>query len=364
MASALMAPAPRGGRVPVNYSVSGDQIRPAVTGLTNGGFVVTWDDYSNVWLQQYDASGRAIDSQVPINNVSTEYGADVVATADGGFLVAYTGYRDTAHGGNNSYEVLLQRYSNTSPKVSDVSVSGTKTAPSCSSTACSPPASAMPTARPWPPSASSPCRPPGRSRSTAAVAPGQEISVADLAAGRLVYRGTADFAGADAFRWTGSDGNVFSTQSVFTNITLNNVNDGPRLEAGPNRVADEGHYFAQSLALGDPDVGNAYRVTVDWGYTQNGNPVTSTFTTTSHTPVIDHRFPDNGSYTVTVTVDDQQGQPNSVETDSFTVTSATSRRPSRSLATTPSSRASSTPSASATWSTGRRHRHPIQHRLG
>jgi PKD repeat protein len=67
-------------------------------------------------------------------------------------------------------------------------------------------------------------------------------------------------------------------------------------------------------------VGNAYRVTVDWGYTQNGNPVTSTFTTTSHAPVIDHRFPDNGSYTVTVTVDDQQGQPNSVETDSFTVT--------------------------------------------
>ena len=32
------------------------------------------------------------------------------------------------------------------------------------------------------------------------------------------------------------------------------VNDGPRLEAGPNRVADEGLYFAQSLALGDPDI--------------------------------------------------------------------------------------------------------------
>jgi hypothetical protein len=241
MASALMAPAPRGGRVPVNYSVSGDQIRPAVTGLTNGGFVVTWDDYSNVWLQQYDASGRAIDSQVPINNVSTEYGADVVATADGGFLVAYTGYRDTAHGGNNSYEVLLQRYSNTSPKVSDVSVSGTEDTAIVLLDSVF--AAGFSDADGQTLAAIRIVTLPASGALTldgVAVAPGQEISVADLAAGRLVYRGTADFAGADAFRWTGSDGNVFSTQSVFTNITVNNVNDGPRLEAGPNRVADEG----------------------------------------------------------------------------------------------------------------------------
>ncbi|MDD3329415.1 MAG: PKD domain-containing protein, partial [Zoogloea sp.] len=311
---------PAGAEFRVNYTIAGDQLRPAVTGLTNGGFVVTWDDGSNVWLQQYDAGGRAVDSQVPINNVSTEYGADVAATADGGFLVAYTGYRDTANGGNNSYEVLLQRYSNTSPEVSDVAVSGLEDSDIVLLDSVF--AAGFSDADGQTLAAVRIVTLPASGTLTldgAAVLPGQEISVADLAAGRLVYRGSTDFAGLDAFRWTGSDGNVFSTQSVFTNITVNNVNDGPRLEAGPNRVTDEGQYFAQTLTIGDPDVGNAYRVTVDWGYSQNGSPVTSSFSTASHAPVIDHRFPDNGSYTVTITVDDQQGQPNSVETDSFTV---------------------------------------------
>ncbi|WP_374246397.1 PKD domain-containing protein, partial [Zoogloea sp.] len=152
-----------------------------------------------------------------------------------------------------------------------------------------------------------------------AVLPGQEIDVAELAAGRLIYRGSADFAGTDQFRWTGSDGNTFSSQSVFTNITLNNVNDGPRLEAGPTRSASEGYWFSQGLTLADPDVGNSYAVTVDWGYSVGGVPVVETFSTSSKAPVIAHVFPDNGSYTVTVTVNDQQGQPNSIESDSFTV---------------------------------------------
>ena len=113
-----------GAEFRVNYNTVNYQHRPTVTGLVNGGFVVAWDDDSNVWLQQYDAGGHAIDSQVVVNDISTETAPDIVATADGGFLVAYQGWRDTAHGGNNTYEALVQRYSNTAPSVSDVAVGG------------------------------------------------------------------------------------------------------------------------------------------------------------------------------------------------------------------------------------------------
>ncbi|WP_300435322.1 PKD domain-containing protein, partial [Zoogloea sp.] len=309
-----------GAEFRVNYNTANNQLQPSVTGLTNGGFVVSWDDQSSVWLQQYDAGGRAIDSQIVVNDISTETTPDIVATADGGFLVSYQGYRDTAHGGNNSTEVLVQRYSNTAPNVSDVNVTGDEdsdvalldTLFAAGFTDAEGQALASIRIVTLPGSGT-------LSLHGVAVQPGQEIGVADLAAGALIYHGNADYAGADLFRWTGSDGNTYSTQSVFTNITLRNVNDSPRLEAGADRVAQEGHYFAQGLTLGDPDIGNVYHVTVDWGYSVNGTPVTSSFTTPSKSPTIDHVFPDNGSYHVSVTVDDQQGQANSVATDSFTV---------------------------------------------
>ncbi|WP_374246395.1 hypothetical protein, partial [Zoogloea sp.] len=118
------AGSPLGSEFRVNYNVASNQHRASVAGLANGGFVVSWDDDSSVWLQQYDSGGRPIDSQVAINDISTETTPDIVATDDGGFLVAYQGWRDTAHGGNNTTEVLVQRFSNTAPDVSDVSVSG------------------------------------------------------------------------------------------------------------------------------------------------------------------------------------------------------------------------------------------------
>ncbi|MCK6376254.1 MAG: PKD domain-containing protein, partial [Zoogloea sp.] len=311
---------PLGSEFRVNYNVTSNQHRASVAGLANGGFVVSWDDDSSVWLQQYDSGGRPIDSQVVINDISTETTPDIVATDDGGFLVAYQGWRDTAHGGNNSTEVLVQRFSNTAPDVSDVSVSGFEdSAVTLLDTLFAGGFSdvdgqSLAAIRILTLPASG-----NLTLNGLAVLPGQEIDVAELAAGHLIYQGSADFVGADQFRWTGSDGNTFSSQSVFTNITLNNVNDGPRLDAGPTRSANEGNWLSQGLTLADPDVGNSYAVTVDWGHSVGGVPVVETFTTTSKSPVIHHVFPDNGSYTVTVTVNDQQGQPNSIETDSFTV---------------------------------------------
>ncbi|HYG18528.1 MAG TPA: tandem-95 repeat protein, partial [Ohtaekwangia sp.] len=61
----------------------------------------------------------------------------------------------------------------------------------------------------------------------AAVAVGQEIGF--VAIPNLSYLSAEDFVGSDTFTWTGSDGFAYSTANASVNITINPVNDGPRI---------------------------------------------------------------------------------------------------------------------------------------
>jgi large repetitive protein len=82
-----------------------------------------------------------------------------------------------------------------------------------------------------------------------------------------------------------------------------------------NDSAWEGSTFYHQIMLGDPDP-DAHHVTVNWG----DGTADTTVDTTEHYFNISHNYADNGSYTVAVTADDQQGQANSVDTGSFEVT--------------------------------------------
>ena len=121
----------------VNTTTSNSQLEPAVTGLANGGWVVSWTDQygaaSNtydVFLQQYDAAGRQVDGETLVNSYvpSVQQQPAITAMADGGFVVAWSSYVYSSDqngdgqpdGGNNTYEIHLQRYSNTA------TVSGTR----------------------------------------------------------------------------------------------------------------------------------------------------------------------------------------------------------------------------------------------
>ena len=144
---------------------------------------------------------------------------------------------------------------------------------------------------------------------------GQEITLEQLANHELVYLGFQDANGQDDFGWRGSDGLSFSDIAQ-TYIDVAPVNDAPGLDLGVDAEGTEsyGVNFSRQLALADPD-GDTFQIDVDWGDGQ-----TTSFSSNSATPNISHRFLDDGAYTVTVTVDDQAGESNSVEMQSILVT--------------------------------------------
>jgi len=309
----------QGGEFRVNYTVAGNQSEPAVSSLVNGGFVVSWTNGDEIWLQQYDASGRKVDSEQAVNadgNWGYSNVSDVVATPDGGFIVSYGAYNY----GNGSYDIFLQRYSNTAPQVQNVSVTGLEDSPIVltddlfvagfsdaeGQTLAAIKVVTLP--------ASGTLKLDGVD-----VVPGQVVSLADLAADKLTYQGALNFSGPDQFRWTGSDGNVFATSAVFTNITVNNVNDAPALEIGGPGTALEGNWFTRSITIGDPDTTDIELITVSWVGSggQSGSYQTWAYPGVSSISLIPS---DDGNYTVTVTANDQQGKPNSIETRSFDLT--------------------------------------------
>lgn len=272
-----------GNEFRVSTTTTSNQYQPTIAGLENGGWVVSWydDSVGDVMMQQYDSGGRQIDGQTRVNTYgfSTQQQPAVVSMADGGFVVAYAGYISSGDGdgdglpdgGNNTYEIRLQRYSNTAPILTDVTANGLEDTPIvltdelfisgffdpegqnlAAVKIVTLPASGTLTLDGVP------------------VNPGQEIGIADLQADKLVYLGNQDYFGQDQFAWTGSDGVTFATTPVFTNINVANVNDPPGLEAGPDDTANEGTFFSHAVVLDNPDP-DTVQVTVNWG---DGTPDT------------------------------------------------------------------------------------------
>lgn len=107
----------------INFTVSSDQENPSVSGLTGGGFVVTWTSNgqdgsgAGVYGQQYDASGAEVGSEFLVNSHITASQSDstVSGLADGGYIVVWqSNIQDT-----NSYGVYGQRYDANGDTVGD-----------------------------------------------------------------------------------------------------------------------------------------------------------------------------------------------------------------------------------------------------
>jgi autotransporter passenger strand-loop-strand repeat protein len=86
----------------VNTRTDGDQNQSTITGLSNGGFVVTWLDdegntpahpNTNVKAQLYDANGNKVGSEVLVNGLGIERRSPtVVPMSDGGYVIAWNSY--------------------------------------------------------------------------------------------------------------------------------------------------------------------------------------------------------------------------------------------------------------------------------
>jgi hypothetical protein len=88
-------------------------------------------------------------------------------------------------------------------------------------------------------------------------------------------------------------------------VTVNNV--APTVDAGAGATIDEGALFSQSGSFTDPGTLDTWTATVDYG---DGSGVQA-LALTGQTFALSHTYADNGIYTVTVMVTDDDGGPGS-----------------------------------------------------
>ena len=105
----------------INTTTTGDQDYSSVTGLTNGGFVVTWsseqdDSGWRIYGKRYDASGNAVGNEFLINTTTTPQSlASVTGLTNGGFIVSWSSLGQDGNG----YGIYAQRYDASGTSIGD-----------------------------------------------------------------------------------------------------------------------------------------------------------------------------------------------------------------------------------------------------
>ena len=104
-----------GDEARVNDTTTGSQVNPDVAALSDGGFVVVWDDgsgadgsYHGVFAKQYNPDGSEVSDEFQVNTYTNSQQADpaVAGLREGGFVVAWKSYAQL-HG---NYSLFAQRY--------------------------------------------------------------------------------------------------------------------------------------------------------------------------------------------------------------------------------------------------------------
>ncbi|MBF0270109.1 MAG: FecR domain-containing protein [Alphaproteobacteria bacterium] len=102
-----------------NTTTTGAQTVPEITGLKNGGYVVSWSgnmpgDSYGVAMQIYDANGVPVGNESQINTytASAQLYSSHIALDDGGFVALWTSYQDGSY-----YGVYGQRFDGVGQKI-------------------------------------------------------------------------------------------------------------------------------------------------------------------------------------------------------------------------------------------------------
>ncbi|WP_374763750.1 calcium-binding protein [Yunchengibacter salinarum] len=105
--------APLGGEFQVNSETSSDQYNAAITALDGGGYVVTWEsfeqdgDESGIFGQVFNTAGDRVGSEFQVNSttIDNQDAPEVAALSDGGFVVTWDSFSDA---GQN--DIMAQRF--------------------------------------------------------------------------------------------------------------------------------------------------------------------------------------------------------------------------------------------------------------
>jgi len=86
-----------GSEFRVNKSTDGDQTVPSVSGLSEGGFVVTWSSLCQVYAQRFDQSNHPIGDEFLVNTYTDDCqkNSSVTGLLSGNFIITWTSqYQD------------------------------------------------------------------------------------------------------------------------------------------------------------------------------------------------------------------------------------------------------------------------------
>src|SRR5262245_35296025 len=72
----------------VNTPTAYDQWEPAITSLSNGGFVITWTDGS-IKAQVFDATGSKVGSELQVLPTQTAFDPAIAGLTNGGFIISW-----------------------------------------------------------------------------------------------------------------------------------------------------------------------------------------------------------------------------------------------------------------------------------
>jgi VCBS repeat-containing protein len=209
-----------GGEFRVNTITAGPQTNPTVTALSDGGFIVSWDSFSSatgydIHAQRYNAAGAPVGSEFLVNQYMTGSQSNSVLAArdDGSFIAVWM-----SNGQDGSDQGVYARIygANSAPVAAPGNNAGDEDhaiAGSVSATDAN-----------------------GDTLTYALVTGPQHGSLTFNAIGTYSYTPNADFHGTDSFSFRANDG-IASSQPAIVILTINSVNDAPALSSSQATLA-------------------------------------------------------------------------------------------------------------------------------
>jgi hypothetical protein len=122
-----------GGETLINTTMASDQEYPAITALSDGGYVVTWMSYFQdgydwgIYAQLYDKDGATVGGETLINGTAVGYDQEypaITALSDGGYVVTWFSYGQDGSGSG----IYAQRYNSLGTTVGGETLINTTTA--------------------------------------------------------------------------------------------------------------------------------------------------------------------------------------------------------------------------------------------
>ncbi len=101
-----------GGETLINTTTAGYQDEPAITAMSDGGYIITWEgggaNLDDIYFQRYDASGNKIGGETLVNTTvaNQQHTPAITALSDGGFVIVWESFNQDG----SSYGIYAQRF--------------------------------------------------------------------------------------------------------------------------------------------------------------------------------------------------------------------------------------------------------------